>query len=81
VVELKVHVSGPGKLILTGKGVKADHVKVKKAGDVWLMVRAKGKALKTLKAKGKVKVKVKIAFVPTEGAKVSSTHGLTLIQK
>jgi amidase len=80
---VKVHVSGPGKLTLTGTGVKADHVRVKKAGTVSLLVKAEGKTLKALKAKGKVTVKVKIAFAfaPTAGAEVSSVHELTLIKK
>jgi amidase len=78
---IKVHVSGPGKLTLTGKGVKTDHVRVKKAGTVSLLVKAKGKTLKALKATGKVTVKVKVAFAPTTGAKVGSVHKLTLIKK
>jgi hypothetical protein len=41
----------------------------------------KGKAMKTLKAKGKAEVKVKIAFTPTAGAKVIATHKVTLIRK
>jgi amidase len=79
--ELTFSVSGPGKITLTGIGIKTDLVKVKKAGPVSLMVVAKGKSLKTLKASGKVKVKVTITFVPTTGPKVTETRVLTLVKK
>jgi len=80
-VLLKVKVPGPGKLTLTGKGVKARTVKVKKAGTVTLVVAAKGKQLHTLLAKGHVKVTVKISFVGSDGQKTSTTRKVTLIEK
>jgi amidase len=79
--ELTFSVSGPGKITLTGPGIKTDDIKVKKAGPVSLMVVAKGKSLKTLKAAGKVKVKVTITFTPTTGPKVTETRVLTLVKK
>ena len=80
-VLLKVKVPGPGKLTLTGKGVKARTVKVKKARTVTLVVAAKGKQLHTLLAKGHVKVTVKISFVGSDGQKTSTTRKVTLIEK
>lgn len=79
--ELTFSASRPGKVTLTGPGVKTDLVKVKKAGPVTLMVVAKDKSLKTLKATGKVKVKVKITFVQTSGHKATETRVLTLVKK
>jgi amidase len=80
-VLIKVAVPGPGKLTLTGKGVKARKVKVKKAGTVSLVIAAKGAQLRTLKAKGHVKVTVKIAFAGTDGTKTSTTKTVTLVEK
>jgi amidase len=80
-VLLKVKVSGPGKLTLTGKGVKARTVKVKKAGTVTLVVAAKGAQLHALLAKGHVTVRVKVTFVGSDGTKSSATHKVTLIEK
>jgi Asp-tRNA(Asn)/Glu-tRNA(Gln) amidotransferase A subunit family amidase len=80
-VLLKVKVSGPGKLTLTGNGVKARTVKVKKAGTVTLVVAAKGAQLHTLRTTGQVKVTVKISFVGSDGSKASTTHKVTLVEK
>jgi amidase len=80
-VLLKVAVPGPGKLILTGKGVKSRTVVVKKAGTVTLAVVAKGKQLATLRAKGHVKVTVKISFVGSDGTKTTATRSVTLVEK
>jgi hypothetical protein len=80
-VLLKVTVPGPGKLTLTGKGVKTRTVKVKKAKTVTLVVAAKGAQLKTLEAKGHVKVTVKIAFAGSDGTKTSVTRTVTLVEK
>jgi len=80
-VLLKVKVPGPGKLTITGKGVKSHTVKVKKAGTVTLVVAAKGAQLRTLLAKGHVKVTVKISFVGSDGTKTTVTRKVTLIEK
>jgi amidase len=78
-VLLKVEVSGPGKLNLTGAGVKSVTVKVKKAGTVTVPVAITGKQLQALSATGKVKVK--LAFVGTDGAKVSASETITPAKK
>jgi amidase len=81
-VEIAVEVSGPGKLSLSGKGVKAEHLKVGKAGKVMLMVRATGKSLKTLDETGHVKVSVTIVFAPTGGGAKTTVHrSVTLTKK
>jgi amidase len=79
--EIKVHVSGAGRLTLTGKGVKADRVKTKKAGDVWLLVEPTGRTLKKLGADGHISVKVKIVFTPASGQKVTEVRKLSLVKK
>jgi Asp-tRNA(Asn)/Glu-tRNA(Gln) amidotransferase A subunit family amidase len=80
-VLLKVTVPGAGKLTLTGKGLVARRVQVKKAGTVTVIVAAKGAKLRTLLAKGHVKVTAKIAFVGTDGTKTVATRKVTLIEK
>ncbi|HVX33299.1 MAG TPA: amidase family protein [Solirubrobacterales bacterium] len=80
-VLLKVTLPGPGKLTLTGKGVRSQAVKVKKAGTVALMVTAKGARLRTLIAKGHVEVTVKITFLGADGTKTTVTRKVALIEK
>jgi hypothetical protein len=79
-VLLKVTVPGPGKVSLSGKGVKARAVRVKKAGTVTLVVSADGSRLRALRAKGHVTVTVKIAFVGADGTKTSTTRKVTLAE-
>jgi Asp-tRNA(Asn)/Glu-tRNA(Gln) amidotransferase A subunit family amidase len=78
---IKVHVSGAGKLALSGKGVKPVARGTKQAGIVWLPIEATGKSLAELDADGQVKVKVKIVFTASDGTKVSQVRKLTLIEK
>jgi hypothetical protein len=75
---LAVTVQGPGKLVLTGKGLKKATKTAKKAGSVSLLVTATGKAAKKLAKVGKVKVKVQVTFTPTGGTAGSRTKTLTL---
>ncbi|MBA3866539.1 MAG: hypothetical protein H0X42_09380 [Solirubrobacterales bacterium] len=81
-VTILAQVSGPGQLTVTGKKV----VKVKRnatgAQVVKLVVRARGKAKKTLSEMGKVKVRLKAVFVPSGGgAAVSKTKSVVLKRK
>ena len=59
------------------KGSKA----AKRAGTVKLVVKARGKALRSLKRKGKVKVKAKFTFTPTGGTSASRTKALKLVKR
>jgi amidase len=80
-VVLRIGVPGPGKVTLSGTGVKSVSVKVKKAGTVDVPVIAKGPELRALRAKGSVKVKVTIAFVGSDGTKTSMVKTITLVEK
>jgi amidase len=80
-VLLKVAVPGPGKVSLTGKGVKSVGVKAKKAGTVTLAVTAKGSELRALRAKGTAKVTVKIDFVGIDATKTTAVRKLTLVER
>ena len=70
---LTVDVPGPGKLELSGTGVKPQRSlggatfskEVTKAGPVTLRIKAKGKKKTKLSNRGKVKVKVNVTYTPT----------------
>jgi hypothetical protein len=79
---LPVKVAGPVTLNLSGKQL----IKQKKAraagstGIVKVLIKAKGKAKKTLAKKGKVKVKLTITVTPTGGSAAKQTTSVVLKQ-
>jgi hypothetical protein len=79
--KLPVTVSGAGKLVLTGKGIKKVTKAVAKPGKVTLLVKPTGALARKLKKSGRAKVKVKVTFTPTGGKAVSSTKALKLVEK
>jgi hypothetical protein len=86
--KLTVAVPGPGKVELTGKGVKSQRSgraiasKVAPAaGTVKLLIKAKGKTKSKLNETGKAKVKVKVTFTPTGGVSNTQAKRLKLIKK
>lgn len=76
---LKVSVSGPGRLVAKSATVRKVVRSPQAAAAVWIPIRAKGRALATLKKKGRVTVKVRIVFAPTDGARKVKTKTLKLI--
>jgi hypothetical protein len=69
---LAVNVPAPGKLSLTGPGVRKQRAqratasrKVTAAGTVKLRIKAKGQKKRKLNATGRVKVKIKLTFTPS----------------
>jgi hypothetical protein len=68
---LAVNVGGPGTITLTGAKVKKQTKSAAAAGKISIPVRAKGKALKGLKASGKARVKFNVSFTPTGGLTAS----------
>ncbi len=78
---IKVDVSGPGKVTVSGPGVKTTVIKVKGAGSVTLPITLKGAQKRSLEAKGKAKVSVTITFVDSDGAKTTKVEKLTLVAK
>jgi len=71
---LNLDLPNPGDLAGSGKGAKVASAggavisKAVGAGPAQLLVKAKGKQLKTLNATGKVKLTVTITYTPTNGA-------------
>jgi hypothetical protein len=78
---LTVQVSGPGKLVLSGAGVKKVTAHPKKAGPVKLSVKAVGGKAKTLAKTGKVTVHLKLVFTAADGTTVTTTKTLVLKKK
>lgn len=78
---LTVQVSGPGKLVLSGAGVKKVTANPKKAGPVKLTVKAVGGKAKTLAKTGKVTVHLKLVFTAADGTTVTTTKTLVLKKK
>jgi large repetitive protein len=77
---LGVTVSSPGSLVLSGPDVVKVSGHPTGPGTVQVLVKAKGKALKTLEAKGEVSVKVTITFT-AGGKKTVKTATVTLVKK
>ena len=78
---LAVTVPGPGRLALSGKGLKTAGMQVKAAGTVKLPVKAVGKALKRLASKGRLKVTAKISFTPEGGTASVLSKSITLLRR
>jgi hypothetical protein len=76
-----VTVSGPGKLVLFGKGVRKAVRRVAAAGKTKLPIAATGKTLKRLKARGRVRVRLQISFTPDGGAAAVMHKSAVLIKK
>jgi hypothetical protein len=76
---LLVQVSGPGRLVLSGKDVAKATGASHSAAVVKLAVRARGRARVRLNHRGRAKVGLTVTFAPAEGgAAVSATRSLTL---
>ncbi len=78
---LTVTVSGPGKLVLSGKAVRKASKNPKRAGKVQLPVRARGKALKILSRRGVARLSLTIAFTPSGGSTRVEHKRVTLIKR
>jgi hypothetical protein len=64
---LAIQLPGPGKLVISGKGVTHVTKSVKGAGKVTVTIRATGKQMKKLKEDDTVTLTVTVAFTPTGG--------------
>ena len=78
---IQVHVSGKGRLILSGPTVRRAVRTPKVSRGIWIPIRPKGKAIQALDTRHHARVKVTIVFVPDAGAKVISTRTVTLFKK
>jgi hypothetical protein len=77
---LGVTVSAPGSLVLSGPDIVKVSGHPTGPGPVQVLVKAKGKALKTLNTEGKVSVKVTVTLT-AEGKKATKTTMVTLVKK
>ena len=73
-----VTVPGPGKLVMTGSGIKRRVKRPAGAGKVKLTIRPSVAGTKKLKDSGRFKVRAKLAFTPTGGETKSRSLRLTL---
>ena len=75
---LGVRVPGPGRLVLSGKGLTTSELNAPAAGLVPLFVQAAGKTAKKLRKGGKAKVTATVSFTPTGGDPATRGKALTL---
>lgn len=75
---LQATVPAPGLLTMSGKGVVRVTAPVKRAGKVWLPVRASGKAKRKLLHTGRETVKVEVTFTPGRGKPATKSREITL---
>lgn len=79
VAELHLSLPGPGKVTVTGTGIKKATAVAKKTGRIKVALKPKAATLASLKAKGKSGFKVTIAFTPTGGSPNAVTTTLRLL--
>ncbi|MFT3864921.1 MAG: hypothetical protein QM729_11670 [Solirubrobacterales bacterium] len=73
-----VKVSAPGRLYLRGRRVVRTSVKSSGAGIAKVTVKAKGQALKALRATGEATVQIALKFVNSEGSVSTTSRAVTL---
>ncbi len=78
--KLDTFVAGPGKIVLTGKGLKKTKLSVDKSSGPKLSVRPKGKLADQLEEDGSAKVKVDVKFTPEDGLPATDSKKLKLKQ-
>ncbi len=78
---LVVTVPAPGQLVVTGPGILKVTGNPTTGGDVEVLIKAKGKLLKTLNKKGRATVKVTVEFTGPSGKPGSVTRTVVLVKK
>jgi PKD domain-containing protein len=78
---LTVAVPGPGKLVLSGRGVRKVERRAVGAGSVVLPVGTRGSARKRLRRRGELKLKLRVAFAPEGGSTAVRTKRAKLFEK
>jgi hypothetical protein len=76
---LRVEVPGPGRVVLAGPQLKRVSRRIAHKGTATLPIRARGRALRTLRAKGTLKAKIRVTFSPAGGSSRSETTRVTLV--
>jgi large repetitive protein len=77
---LGVDVPTPGKVVISGPGIKTVSGNATAPGELQILIKAKGRALKTLEKKGEVTVTVTITFTGPSSSSHTTT-AVTLIKK
>jgi hypothetical protein len=78
---VEVEVSGPGKLGLSGDGVKPLSSEITTGGLMKIAVKAAGTAKQALKTNGQAKVKPVFTFTPTGGTAMTRMDVFFLVKK
>ena len=78
---LSVIVPGPGRLDLSGRGVRKERIRPKRAGKVRILIRARGSAHKRLIKRGRVRLALSLAFTPSGGDTAIQHKRVTLVKK
>lgn len=65
--KLTVEIPGPGKLALSGKGLRTDRREPNRAGRFKLSLKPKGSLKRKLARRGRAKIRVEVAFRPAHG--------------
>jgi hypothetical protein len=78
---LPVRVSGRGKLVLFGKGVKRKAKHAAQAGKVRLKVKPKGEARRELRDHHRARVKAKVTYTPTGGKPRTKAKNVRLVKE
>jgi PKD repeat protein len=78
---LTIAIPEPGTIVASAKGIRKATVRAAKGGSVKMPIKAVGKSLKRLKAKGKLKAKLRIAYSPVGGDTSTQRHRVTLQKK
>ena len=81
VAKLRVHVSGPGRLAVSGPMVRAAGRKVSRAGTYPVTVRPNARAKKALANKKSLKVRARVSYRAKDGRSVAKTVTVTFEAK
>ncbi len=79
--KLTVNVPGSGVLKAKGKGLKKTNSNAGSEGNLALVLKASGKAKRSLAGTGKAKLKVKLSWTPTGGSAVTKTDKVKLTRR
>lgn len=75
---VRVRVPSPGRITITGSGVKTARRSVSRAGTYKLKVSLTAKATKALRHKRRLKLKLRVAYAPSAGRASAATVVLTV---
>lgn len=78
---LTVEIPGPGRLALSGKGLRNDRREPNRAGRSKLALKPKGSLKRRLADRGRAGVKVKVAYRPEHGSRSERRKRLRLVRR